>query len=140
MRLSSNADLVAVIEIVLTVQWGYGRLVTYAIEDSGGNVLNKGKFTVSEDVTAVSSNPQQRNMYTAVVRSKIHGAIFYDGLFFGFPDAPGPVPGQFLKRKQAINVFAKAAAYLGLRVNCIDQEYNNATVTDVTLFPQATCQ
>jgi hypothetical protein len=51
MRLSSNADLVAVIEIVLTVQWGYGRLVTYAIKDSGGNVLNKGKFKVNEDVT-----------------------------------------------------------------------------------------
>ncbi len=98
-------------------------------------------MSANEQIERVASNPQQGVAHFAPVPVPVSKkGVFYDGLFFGFPGPPAPVPGQFIKNKQWINVFTKAAAYPNLRINCIDQEFDDETITDVTSTPDATCE
>jgi Glucodextranase, domain B/IPT/TIG domain len=121
--------------------WGWGRLVTYTIEDAQGNPIKQKGMSANERIQLVNSNPpQQTTFFQPVEQPATNKGVFHDGLIFGTHASPAPVAGDFAKDKQWINVFTKAAAYPNLRINCLDLEYNDGTITDVTNNPNATCQ
>jgi len=49
------------------------------------------------------------------------------------------VSGDYIKAKQLLNI-TLSGRLDAVRVNCLNQQYNDVTITDTTSNPNATCQ
>ena len=126
---------------LLSVCYGYSQLVTYTVLDQTGAAILNSSLTASENVTVVSSNPSGGKTTTATKPVPLNSAgQFRDVLAFCFNAPPPPQPGEFVKSKQALTINAATRTYNNLRINCLDQESSDVTITDVTSTPSATCQ
>jgi hypothetical protein len=125
---------------VASVFYGYLRLGTYTVVDKNGNAIKNAKMTAAEKIDNVTSNPPNPVSFNANTPVPVDAnGQFLDDLVFGFSNA-APAPGQFIKERQTATIATKAQSYPKIRVNCLDKEYNDVTVTDVTGNPNATCQ
>jgi len=113
------------------VAYGYARFPTYTVLDQNGNQLKQGGWQVLELVewTAFSS-PPNKNPFTKTA------AVGSDGTFFDIQalyslTPPPPGPGVFYKGRQSLTILKPGQAYL-VRTNCLDQEYNDVTITDTS--------
>ena len=80
-----------------------------------------------EDIHILDANPENVSSHTANGPTNPEG-ILWDDLSFGFPDQP-PQPGQFSLTLQVVRLHSTD---IPVRVNCIDFEFRNVTLTDIT--------
>ncbi len=111
-------------------------MATYIVLDAAEHAIKNHKDDVAaaETITELASNPKQGKAGVSEVWNAVDDSgQFGDVLAFGFPDS-APKPGEFLKRKQQLSVATKAQTYRDVRVNCYDFDWDDVTVTEVTLL------
>lgn len=120
------------------VRWGYSRCAVFTALDQSGIAIVTNVLSASETVPTVSSNP-------AGLRAKVGGGSLVNGTFQDFwsfvaISSPAPQPGQFVKARQTITLTNTNASltYPSVRINCLDFESSDVTVTDIT--SAGTCQ
>jgi hypothetical protein len=125
---------------MLNVAYGYSRLLTYTVMDQTGNqAIRQAGLTATEVVYKVSSNPANIGGDRTTSGQTAADGTFCDVQSFSYSAAPPPQPGEYLKLKQYINITVPGRGD-AVRINCINQQYNDVTITDVTSNPNATCQ
>ena len=111
-------------------RYGYSRCGTWILKDQNGTIITGGNFTASEVVSSVS-NPPGSN-------AKIGGGQVVSGTFQDFWAFVGtksaPTPGQYIKSRQSITIKDNnnSLTYSNIRINCLDFESSDLTVTDIT--------
>lgn len=123
-----------------TVAWGYSRLLTYTVLDQTGNrPITQTGMDATEDVRKVSSNPANAGGDVMVTVPVAADGTFCDVLAFFTSASPPPQPGDFLKNKQTLTITVPGRTDV-VRVNCMNFQSNDVTLTNVTSTPNATCQ
>lgn len=96
-------------------------------------------MTAAEQVYKVISNPANTGGdFTSSAPVQSDGT-FCDIQAFFTTSPPAPQSGNYLKLKQYINI-TMPGRLDAVRVNCINQQYNDVSITDTTSNPNATCQ
>ena len=113
-------------------RWGYSRCGTFTLQDQAGAAIVTGSLTASEMVTTISSNPP--GLRTNTGGGTLMNGTFQDFWSFVAVAPPPPQPGEFAKVRQNITITNAGAnlTYSNIRINCLDFEYNDVTVTDIT--------
>lgn len=113
-------------------RWGYSRCGTFTLQDQAGAAIVTGSLTASEMVTTISSNPP--GLRTNTGGGTLVNGAFQDFWSFVAGAPPPPQPGEFAKVRQNITITNAGAnlTYSNIRINCLDFEYNDVTVTDIT--------
>src|SRR5579884_3940885 len=113
-------------------RWGYSRCGTFTLQDQAGAAIVTGSLTASEMVTTISSNPP--GLRTNTGGGTLVNGTFQDFWSFVAVAPPPPQPGAFAKVRQNITITNAGAnlTYSNIRINCLDFEYNDVTVTDIT--------
>lgn len=125
--------------VIVTVAYGYSRLLTYTVKDQSGNTIAAAGMTATEQVYKVSSNPPNAGGDFTSSAPVGGNGTFCDIQALFHTTAPAPVSGEYIKAKQEITITLPGRADL-VRRNCLNQQYNDVTITDVTSNPNATCQ
>lgn len=112
--------------------WGYSRCATFVLKDQNGTIITGGNFSATESVPTISSNPL--NMHAKIGGGLVVSGTFQDFWSFVRTVSPTPQPGQYVKARQSITIKDNNNGYTynNLRINCLDFEYNDVTVTDIT--------
>jgi len=114
-------------------RWGYSRCATFTLMDqTGTTAITTGSFTATESVPTVSSNPPGLTAKTG--GGPLTNGTFQDFWAFVATSSPPPQPGEYLKARQSLTVKDNNASltYSNIRINCLDFEYNDISVTDIT--------
>jgi IPT/TIG domain len=114
-------------------RWGYSRCATFTLMDqTGTTAITTGSFTATESVPTVSSNPPGLTAKTG--GGPLTNGTFQDFWAFVATSSPPPQPGEYLKARQSLTVKDNNASltYSNVRINCLDFEYNDISVTDIT--------
>jgi hypothetical protein len=121
---------------VLDQFWGYRRCATYQVNDQNGNAIQRVLF-VNEDVT-LQAHSVDLSVGSGGSNTSSQGQVV-DTLAFGFNSAPAPEPGDFAVVRQVWSTTVNSQT-VTLRVNCVDYESSDVTVTDSTsLGTSVTC-
>jgi hypothetical protein len=125
---------------LVSTAYGYSRLLTYTVLDQDGHAFAHSGYSATEEVFAVSCNPSNacHDAENTVPVNSSNGT-FCDVQAFFTTAAPAPVQGEYIKLKQYLNITTTGHLW-ALRINCINQQYNDVTITDTTSNPNATCQ
>lgn len=124
---------------LVSTAYGYSRLLTYTLKDQDGDTFAHSGYEATEQVYAVSCNPTTAcHDFSKTVPVASNGT-FCDVQAFYTNTSPPPQQGEYNKLKQLLNVTTPGYGY-ALRVNCINQQYNDVTITDSTSNPDASCQ
>jgi len=109
--------------------YGYSRLLTYTVLDQDGHAFAYSGYEATEQVYAVSCNPSN-SCHDATKTGPVNKAdgTFCDIQAFFTNSPPPPQQGEYIKLKQLINI-TTAGHLWALRVNCINQQYNDVTIT-----------
>jgi hypothetical protein len=128
-------------KVVAPVAYGYARFLTYTVLDQNMNALKQSGWQVVEQVDLVSQNTSDNSAKDSskTVAVASDGSTFGDVQVIGTTVPPPPQPGQYVKYKQYLAVFKPGQAYL-IRINCLDQESSDVTITDTTNNPNNACQ
>ncbi|HEX8846843.1 MAG TPA: IPT/TIG domain-containing protein [Pyrinomonadaceae bacterium] len=119
----------------IQVCYGYVKILTYTVLDQSTNPI-RATGTAMENVQVLRTNIGSQNLQvTAPVDSN---GQFSDYVGLCFPSPPPPQPGEFTVARQTINILIGNLTYT-VRTNCLNQQYNNTTITNVTSNP-ALCQ
>lgn len=124
---------------VVSVAYGYSRNLTYTVLDQNNKAIKKAGMTATENVTKVASNPSNIGGNTQASAPTASNGTFCDVQAFFSTTSPAPPSGTYIKSKQVITITLNSNTYT-VRINCLDQQYNDVTITDVTSTPNATCQ
>ena len=118
--------------------WGYSRCGTFTLMDQNGVAITRGSFTATESGSKVASNPASIPVHTG--GGNLTNGTFQDFWAFVAVTAPPPQPGEFIKVFQRITIRdnESGTAYPDIRINCLDFESNDVTVTDITI--SGSCQ
>jgi hypothetical protein len=137
--LAANGDLMA------AAAWGYSRFVQYTLEDAKGKPVKQEGMLAKEDVLQLEGNPAPGTgtLIVALVPVAVNPntGTFPDTLAFFFTIPPVPQVGEFSLIYQLLSARTKSQDFVNLRVNCVDQEYNDETPTDLHFRenPNAIC-
>ncbi len=93
-------------------------------------------MTAMEDVQVLRTNIGSQN--TQVTTTVDGNGQFVDRVGLCFPNPPPPMQGEYTVARQTINILHGSVTY-PVRVNCLDQQYNDTSITDVTSNPLS-CQ
>jgi hypothetical protein len=142
-KITHNGDSAGVCpgSACVSVCYGLERKITYTVQDQNSppKAILNASMTATENVTKVSSNPANAGSNKQVTVTVNSQGTFGDDLAFCLSAPPPPQTGEFIKFKQSLFVTLNSKDY-PVRVNCIDYEANDITVTDVTNNLGATCQ
>lgn len=125
--------------VLASVCYGYARFITYTVLDQNGHVIKKSGMAADEQVTVLSSNPPGQTEQTQSGVATDSNGMFSDVVAFCTTAPPPPQPGEFIKDKQSISIRVGNTSYL-VRVNCVNKQSSDVTITDKTSTPAATCQ
>jgi hypothetical protein len=107
--------------------YGYSRTYTYQIWSANGPVTQSSTFA-TESNTTTSANPSNRTL-TPSETAGVLESYFYDVQAFCNNVPPGIPSGYYIKGTQQLNANIGPYIYPSLRVNTIDMEANDVTVT-----------
>ncbi|HBB94091.1 MAG TPA: hypothetical protein DC054_01755 [Blastocatellia bacterium] len=125
--------------VLVPVAYGYSRLLTYTVLDQSGAAITQTGMTATEQVYLVSSFPAgSGGDFTKSVPVGADGT-FCDVQALYHETSPAPVSGEYIKSKQLLNITVPGRLD-AVRVNCLNAQYNDVTITDTTSNPNATCQ
>ena len=112
--------------------WGYSRCGAFVLKDQHGGIISSGSFTASESVSTVTSNPS--NLRAKTGGGRLVAGTFQDFWAFVATSPPAPQPGEYVKARQSITIKDNnnSLTYSNIRINCLDFEYNDVIVTDIT--------
>ena len=115
--------------------FGYQECESYTVFDKGNppkQIVRAGiAFDEQMDIVATNMN-SQHSQGNGNTNDK---GILVDDLNLGTNVAP-PQPGQYIVKKQTITLHSTGVT---VRVNCLDYEATDVTVTDITSAPNAAC-
>jgi hypothetical protein len=127
--------------LVSTTFYGYAHPFRYSVKDQAGIAIISPNMTQTEYLQFASSNVMQPTTYPPSSSPVRENSGFDDVLAFGFPSSPAPQPGQYLKQKQTISISLVGGGFSGIvRVNCLNKQYNDVSIIDITATPDASCQ
>ena len=120
--------------------FGYSRLLTYTVLDQDGHTFAHSGYEAEEQFHAVSCNPspdacEDGSSTTDVDQSQ---GTFCDVQSLTTLAPPAPQTGQYSKLKQIISITTSGHLWV-VRVNCINKQSNDLTITDTTSTPDAAC-
>ena len=112
-------------------RYGYSYCATFTLLDQNGNTMKVGNLKATEQVSTISSNPPGLTAKTG--GGPLSNGTFQDFWAFVGTSAP-PGPGQYVKARQSITIIDNntSLTYSNLRINCLDFEATDVTVTDIT--------
>jgi len=125
--------------VIVSIAYGYSRLLTYTVLDQTGTAITQTGLTATEQVYLVSSYPVgSGGDFTSNVAVGADGTFCdVQALYHGTP--PAPQSGEYIKLKQYINI-TTSGRLDAVRVNCLNDQYNDVSITDTTSNPNASCQ
>jgi hypothetical protein len=123
-----------------SVAYGYARFPIYVVLDQRGHAISQSGMTAAEAVYKVSANPGSLvpDLYESSKAVNPDGT-FCDTLVLFSTIAPGPQSGNYAKTKQLLNI-TMPGRLDAVRVNCLNFQYNDVSITDTTSNPNASCQ
>ena len=127
--------------LLAPVFYGYTRYIDYQVLDQRGPgfaIMSDG-MTQREVLIVTAKNPANQGTPMAGMGPVKTDGTFCDLQAYGLASPPPPQPGEFIKIKQTLIVTVAKQDYT-VRINCLDKEFDDVTITDVTSTPQATCQ
>ena len=130
-RVSHSGDAVKTPDgqtVVPAPCYGYSRTYTYQIWGSDNNKFTKSGTQSKETNTTTSSNPSTLRLTPTLTAGTLSGA-FYDVQANCTNIGPGPPPGTYIKGTQNLDVIVGGQTYKNIRVNTIDMEAGDVTVT-----------
>jgi hypothetical protein len=116
--------------------WGYRRCGNYQVVDQDGVAINK-VISITEAITT-QAHTVDLGTTSGGANSNSSGQVV-DTDAFGFVTSPAPVSGQYAVVRLVWSTTVNGSTVY-LRVNCMDYEYNDVTMTDSTSSgPTVTC-
>jgi hypothetical protein len=119
----------------IQVCYGYVKILTYTMLDQNGLPI-RAATTASENVQVIRTNIGSQNVQKTSSVDTNGQFSDYVGLCFASP--PPPQQGEFTVAKQTITILQGNVTY-SVRVNCLNQQYNNTSITNITGNPTS-CQ
>jgi hypothetical protein len=121
--------------------YGYARFPVYVVLDQRGTPISQGGMTATEAVYKVSANPVNiaPDLYESSTTVNPYDGTFCDTLALFNPTPPAPQSGHYAKTKQFLNITMPGRSDT-VRVNCLNAQYNDVSITDTTSNPNASCQ
>jgi len=125
-------------EAAASPTYGYSHLLTYTLKDRDGNTFAHSGYEATEEVYAVSCNPNTCGNGEKTIPVNSSSGTFCDVIAF-FTNVSAPISGEYQKMKQLLNITTSGHLW-AVRVNCINAQYDDVTISDSTANPNATCQ
>jgi len=108
--------------------YGYSRSYTYQIYGTDGKPFTTSGTQSKETNTTTSSNPSSLKLTPTVTAGTSQG-MFYDVQANCTNVPPGPPTGTYVKGNQQLDVIVGGTTYPQIRMNSIDMEATDVTVT-----------
>jgi hypothetical protein len=112
--------------------WGYKRCVTYQVVDQAEKSIKQDNIPIHEDFDVVAF--QNINVNAHYGDDSTQDGQILDTLAPFSEKAPGPQPGQSYKERQTLSTVVNGRT-VKLRINCLDYQYDDVTITDVSNDP-----
>ena len=125
--------------VLVPVAYGYSRLLTYTVLDQTRAAITQTGMTATEAVYLVSSFPPGSGGDFEKSVSIASNGTFCDVQALYHETSPAPASGEYIKAKQLLNITLPGRLD-AVRVNCLNQQHDDVTITDTTTNPNASCQ
>lgn len=120
-------------QVVTSPFYGYEECEAYTVLDQYSDTIYPEGLQFDEDVQVVDTNVGLTSSMGSGVTDST--GILRDMLALGSA-GHAPNPGDYAVEKQTITLHSTGAT---VRVNCLDKEYTDVSVTDITSAPGTTC-
>jgi hypothetical protein len=130
-RIAHNGDSVTSPDgqvVIPAPCYGYSRSYTYQIYGTDGKPFTTSGTQSKETNTTTSSNPSSLKLTPTVTDGTSNG-MFYDVQANCTNVPPGPPTGTYVKGNQQLDVIVGGTTYPQIRMNSIDMEATDVTVT-----------
>ena len=116
--------------------YGYQECEDYTVLDSNGNAIKRFGIQIDESFGIPTTSPGLTVHFNKRSGWTDETGTLTDELARGTQNPPPPAPGSYILEQQTLTIHDTGAA---VRVNCLDYEATDVTVTDITKNPNTPC-